>query len=223
MAKGLKLGNGVLAAPRGAIIIGIVGMVLTTAMGFVLMAVFPWTESTFSLDRFLYSLASPTQEWIAMRLQVIDEPVVVAVILLGMGIIVLFSRGLLPALGAMVVAGFGWLAIAAVKLVVAEPRPTSFFPELQEQALSFPSGHVVFVVALAVAVGAVVTSMTWRWILVGLLIVLALVTAWSRLYLGVHYPLDVIGGMLGGFSGAVLVLGVWNAILRRAQRSRSGS
>jgi membrane-associated phospholipid phosphatase len=38
--------------------------------------------------------------------------------------------------------------------------------------------------------------------------------------LGVHYPLDVVGGMLGGLSGAFMVLGAWNWFVPLALRFR---
>lgn len=220
VARRLRRGNGVLDAPPGAWVWGIVGMAVTTALGFIVMAFPEWSQSTFALDEFLYSLNSPFQEWVAFRLQAIDEPVIVAIILLGMGVIVTLWRGWLPAFGSMVVAGIGWLLIAGVKLVVAEPRPQSFFPELQEQALSYPSGHVTFVMALTVAVAAVFAGSRWRWPLVIFLCLLTLLTAWSRLLLGVHYPMDIVGGLLGGLSGAMLVLGLWNALIGRVTRSR---
>jgi membrane-associated phospholipid phosphatase len=48
--------------------------------------------------------------------------------------------------------------------------------------------------------------------------VLTLATAWSRLYLGVHYPTDVIAGIVGGFSSAFFVAGVWNLLFGRRRR-----
>ena len=66
---------------------------------------------------------------------------------------------------------------------------------------SFPSGH-----AASAAAGAIVTSRIWPqaravWWTLGLLI------AYSRVYLGHHYPTDVLGGLVVGTLMAWWVLG----------------
>lgn len=215
---GLRLGSPRLAAPKGALWIGIVGMIVTTALGLTLTFLSDWQKSTFAFDEWLHSMNNSTCDWIALHLDAIDKPVVVAIILLVGGVIIWLWRGLLPGIGFMVVAGGGWVLIAIVKLLVHEPRPTTFFPELQEQALSYPSGHTTFVVALTVAAAAALVGTKWRWPIVTVLAILSLSTAWSRLYLGVHYPMDVVGGVIGGFSGAILVIGVWNLLFARSRR-----
>lgn len=64
---------------------------------------------------------------------------------------------------------------------------------------SFPSGHAVTAVGMAVAVGFVAPR--WRWPLLG---VAALVMA-SRVIIGAHYLSDVLAGACLGYAAAVLV------------------
>ena len=212
------MGNGVLPAPRGAFWWGLGGYILTAIIGFVAVANLEWTKSTYVVDEFLYANRTPFQEWFADILRDIDREDVVAIILLVMGILVTLRRGWLAALGSMFVAGAGWLLIAGVKLMVAQPRPLPFDGVPYKEALSFPSGHVTFVMALTVAVCVVLAGSRWRWPVVIFLCLLTLATAWSRLLLGVHYPMDVVGGILGGLSGAFMVLGAWNWFAPHARR-----
>lgn len=215
---GLRMGSARLAAPKGAIWLGLGGLILVTLAGLLLVNFSTWTKSTFVFNEWLHSFAHPAWDHVALVLDKIDDKYVVAAILLIGGLIIAFWRGVAKALGFIVVAGVGWLLIAAVKIIVAEPRPDSFFPDVHTSDLSYPSGHVTFVAALTVALGAALSGTTWRWPLVIIGSLLTLLTAWSRLYLGVHYPTDVLAGMLGGFSGAVFVIGVWNALFGRRAR-----
>ncbi len=65
---------------------------------------------------------------------------------------------------------------------------------------SFPSGHAATAVAGAIAASRVVPGASWAfWALAALM-------AYSRVYLGVHYPSDILGGALVGWACAGLVL-----------------
>ena len=216
--SGFHKGNAQLDGPKGAIWIGLVGLTITTVIGLVAVALSDWTKSTYAFNVWLHGLNSPVAQTIAAILEEQDRPIVVAAILLIVGLVVSLSRGWLPALGFMFVAGAGWLLIAVVKELVREERPTPFDPEFAGDSPSYPSGHTVFAVTLIVALWAALEGSKWRPAIILLGIIFVLLSGLSRLYLGVHYPIDVIGGVIGGLSSAIFVIGVWNFVFARRKR-----
>jgi undecaprenyl-diphosphatase len=122
---------------------------------------------------------------------------------------VLFRAGLRwEAFAVAVSLGGAMLISDAVKLLVSRPRPP--VEHLQSVAgSSFPSGHstqaAAFWLSLVLALRAARLQPLLTRVAAGLALALVLAVALSRVYLGVHYPADVIAGVLLGTGWAVFV------------------
>lgn len=102
----------------------------------------------------------------------------------------------------------GWLVGLVLKWLVSRPRP-DIVPHLAEAGgMSFPSGHsfnaALGLIAVALAFATFSRQRSVRWSVIGAAMAVSLLVAWSRVWLGVHYPTDVIAGWLGGAGWAFL-------------------
>jgi len=105
-----------------------------------------------------------------------------------------------------------------MKHLLNRDRPDLFPRRGMYNWASYPSGHAILTIALYFTIALLLyRARRWRWpFLVAALVFLA--NAYSRLYLAVHWPTDLVGGM---FIGVVWLAGTWIAFTRFAQRSRA--
>jgi membrane-associated phospholipid phosphatase len=108
-----------------------------------------------------------------------------------------------------------------MKYLLNRDRPALFPLRGMYNWASYPSGHLILTVALYFT-GALMLrrSRGWRWPF-PVTVLLVLFTCYSRLYLSVHWPTDLVGGML---IGTVWLVGTWKAFTsfdarRRARRA----
>jgi undecaprenyl-diphosphatase len=146
----------------------------------------------------LHSMASPrlTRLMIAVSLyggptSLVTVGLVVAAVFLWRG----WHRGVLLIVVTMAGAG---LLDTLLKLAFGRTRPAPFFDYPLPQSLSFPSGHAFFSASFlggfAVLISGRMRSPVLRILLWLLAVALILLIGFSRVYLGVHYPSDVLAG-----------------------------
>ncbi|AEM82169.1 phosphatase PAP2 family protein [Streptomyces violaceusniger] len=118
------------------------------------------------------------------------------------------------AVSTFLVVAVGWNASEIGKLVVARNRPPAVYsldPEIGSN--SFPSGHVAFTVS-AVTAAYFLARGSHRQRPVGVAaVVIVAVIAFSRLYIGAHYPTDVLGSVLISGAAILCLTGLWHAWL----------
>ena len=117
-----------------------------------------------------------------------------------------------------------------LKELAARPRPDAALALVEETGYAFPSGHAVFAAAFLGASIYVLNGInvpdgcSWchhlRRATQGALALLILAVGASRVYLGVHWPSDVIGGFLFGTLYLAVLIAVRQAVETRRQGNR---
>ena len=100
-----------------------------------------------------------------------------------------------------------------LKHIIRRPRP-NILRLVEESGYSFPSGHsmvsMTFYGIIIYLVYKNVNDKYLKWLLITLLSLLILAIGFSRVYVGVHYFTDVIGGFLLGLAYLVIYVNIYN-------------
>ena len=108
----------------------------------------------------------------------------------------------------------GVLLSNALKLVFERPRPDIVAHAARVFTPSFPSGHATLSAITYLTLGALLAglheSLRFKLYFLGLAILLTIAVGISRIYLGVHYPTDVLAGWCIGAAWAAFCWSIFN-------------
>ena len=171
--------------------------ITVTVIGLLIVGSSSWSATEVQVVVWVHGVQSVVGDVLALTINSVFGPGgAVLVVLIALAWILLATRSWRATLRTSIVLGVPWACAEVLKAIVQRPRPN---PELLQPMIvadpvtfSYPRGHTAFAAALCCALLLVVLPRRmWRWgVPVAVLVVL--VTAWSRVYLGVHYPTDVL-------------------------------
>jgi len=170
-------------------------------------------ESIVLIDLFLNNAVkliwNPTLDTIMVLITNILNPAFLTVLCLILTIILIYKREKHKAYVLISSVILGLISEVVIKLLVQRARPIAGL--ISETGFSFPSGHAtiatIFFLMLIFTFRKEIKDQTGRTIFTVLSIILAITIGLSRIYLGVHWFSDVLGGFaLGIFWMSVIVL-----------------
>ena len=173
-----------------------------------------------ALARSIHEHVTPTGTAVSQFISSIGSPTSMGVIAVIGGVVLLARRR-----GVMLIA---WIAAFAgggalekiLKISVHRTRPMFTPTGPTEQSLSFPSGHsMMCLIGIGMLVYVLLVPRKfgdpWRGIIGGIAVAFVLAMGISRVYLGAHYPSDVLGGYAAGAGWAAICVGVRGVVKHR--------
>ena len=148
-----------------------------------------------SLDR----TVPPAVDWVMLALPWLGTNLTLMPILTAVSLWLWRRRGRADlALQIMITVAGSLIMNAVLKGLFNRPRPELWAHRGQYAWAAYPSGHAIVGVSVIFTIALMLSrERGWRWPFVAAGTLLA-ISLYSRLYLGVHWPTDVIGGLLLG-------------------------
>lgn len=144
---------------------------------------------------------SPVLDRIMLGLTFLGEPMTLLILVLGIGLWLLRKQHRSQAT-TLAIAALGGVGLNFIlKQVFRRARPLLWERLIDINTYSFPSGHAMVSLVVLGTIGYIlaVNFQRFRYWIFGVTLLLILGIGFSRLYLGVHWPTDIIAGYAAGF------------------------
>ena len=216
------------SADRAHTFLGVVGIFLVA--GLIVAAIGTWSfvevaehvtsGGTQAFDesviRWMGAHHTKTLDAIMIELTALGTGTVVMMIVAVAGLFLALTQHRYSAM-LLVASTLGGLVLNGVlKLGFNRPRPSIFLPEVHAVSSSFPSGHAMsaaIVYGTVAYLAARLHKRMWaRFLVMFAAVIITVLICVSRLYLGVHYPSDVIAGVAIGLAWASFCMATLEAI-----------
>lgn len=178
------------------------------------------TQHDLRIEEAVEALRTPALTVIANGLDLVFRPIAgLLIIVLLAGTLAFMGRARTAVFVTLVIT-IGWATNTVLKQIIARPRPpVAGWLTHEISQYSFPSGHVSLTLSLAIAAGFLTVGTRLFPLIVSVGAVLVAAQAIARMYLGVHYPTDVIGSLLAATAGTSAVIGLRHRIDRWIDQS----
>jgi undecaprenyl-diphosphatase len=171
-------------------------ILMTALLGLVRLSV----GNDWSIDRALtlwvQSFGSPALDSIMLTVTHLADPPFVLLAMIVLVVMLVALKRPRDALFVFVGMGTAIALSQIVKLGFGLARPVYRIPLVTETTFSYTSGHASASMALVIALIVLTWRTRWQWPVLIAGVIYVLVIAFSRVYLGAHFPSDVWGGWL---------------------------
>jgi undecaprenyl-diphosphatase len=181
---------------------------------FAMLAVCVRAGATVGFEGWAYSEAvehmSPLMTSIVKGITHIGDTAVVILVCLTLIAIPKTRRTIALPVSAAVILSF--ILNIALKHIFARERP-DILRLINETSYSFPSGHAMInsslYLTLLLLIFKFIKKRRIKWVLASVCLIIIIAIGFTRVYLGVHYAGDILGGWMFGFAVSVFVYNAW--------------
>lgn len=152
-----------------------------------------------------HQFSSAFLDWFAPIVTNVGDAWVVVPVTLVLAVTLLYLKQRRAATALLFGVGGAAVIGLTLKLLFQRARPELWTHLVTEDGFSFPSGHAMMSSALALSIAALLWPTKYRWWAIGVGGIYVVAVGLSRLYLGVHYPTDVIAAWCLSFLWVLII------------------